>query len=350
MLRVLVIENVPPSNQESWWKKYVRQCNDVIIDTLNVWPPNEGILDFMYDKKNELLKLIRIAVLLYRQMKKNKYNIIITIQGGRETFLLSLYQTILRKKRPAHVVIDFIMREKQKTLKSKIKYSFMKFCLSSVTLVICSCSSEVDYYETVFNWRKGKAVFIPLYIRPMFLNVDIAEGEYIFSAGRTFRDYGTLLKAVAGLPEKVVIVAGRKNFENVTASIPENVKIIRDIPLVEYAKLLAKAKFVVLPLQERKISVGQQVLLESMALGKAVIATSVGGIVDYVVDGTAGLLVKPHDYMDLRRKISLLIEKPDLRASMGQAAKEKIKKNHQVQHYINTLCSVLKSHGFFNNA
>ncbi len=67
-----------------------------------------------------------------------------------------------------------------------------------------------------------------------------------------------------------------------------------------------------------------RVLLEAMALGKPVVATRVGGIVDVVEDGETGILVRPGDPGDLARAIITLLEDENLARRMGEAGKERV--------------------------
>jgi glycosyltransferase involved in cell wall biosynthesis len=67
-----------------------------------------------------------------------------------------------------------------------------------------------------------------------------------------------------------------------------------------------------------------RVLLEAMVLGKPVVATRVGGIVDVVDEGINGMLVPPGDVGALAEAISRLLLDESLRQKMGEAAKEKI--------------------------
>jgi glycosyltransferase involved in cell wall biosynthesis len=60
------------------------------------------------------------------------------------------------------------------------------------------------------------------------------------------------------------------------------------------------------------------VLLEGMSMRKPVVASSTGGIPEIVVDGKTGFLVPPGDAATLAEKITLLLENPDLRGSMGE--------------------------------
>jgi glycosyltransferase involved in cell wall biosynthesis len=63
------------------------------------------------------------------------------------------------------------------------------------------------------------------------------------------------------------------------------------------------------------------VLLEAGLLGRAVVATRVGGVSECVLDGTTGLLVEAGDKDGLARALSELLQRPDLRCRFGSAAR-----------------------------
>ena len=62
-------------------------------------------------------------------------------------------------------------------------------------------------------------------------------------------------------------------------------------------------------------------LLEAMALGKAVVATRVGGIPDVIADGESGLLVAPGDPKAFASALRRLITDTRLREAIGQRAR-----------------------------
>lgn len=64
-------------------------------------------------------------------------------------------------------------------------------------------------------------------------------------------------------------------------------------------------------------------LLEAMALGVPVVATSVGGTPEVVEDGVQGFLVPPGDPRALAQRIELLLGDPRLRDRAGAAARER---------------------------
>jgi len=64
--------------------------------------------------------------------------------------------------------------------------------------------------------------------------------------------------------------------------------------------------------------------LEAFALGKAVVASRVGGLREFIQDGENGFLVTTGDVQTIAEKITILIKDPELRESMGKAARAKV--------------------------
>lgn len=65
-------------------------------------------------------------------------------------------------------------------------------------------------------------------------------------------------------------------------------------------------------------------LLEAMAMGLPIVASSVDGICEVIEDGKTGLLVPPRDPKALSRRILELILDPAARARLGEAARKAI--------------------------
>jgi glycosyltransferase involved in cell wall biosynthesis len=84
---------------------------------------------------------------------------------------------------------------------------------------------------------------------------------------------------------------------------------------------LRRAAVVVFPSRREGFPVA---CAEAMAHGRAVVATSVGGLPDMVVDGETGLLVPPGDPAALRAALDRLLADADLRRRLGAAARERI--------------------------
>ncbi|HAL61297.1 MAG TPA: hypothetical protein DCP08_02695 [Chloroflexi bacterium] len=65
-------------------------------------------------------------------------------------------------------------------------------------------------------------------------------------------------------------------------------------------------------------------LLEALALGKAVVATRVGGVPEVIIEGQTGLLVPPKEPQRLAEKVVWLLEKPEEAAKMGERGRVRV--------------------------
>jgi glycosyltransferase involved in cell wall biosynthesis len=71
-------------------------------------------------------------------------------------------------------------------------------------------------------------------------------------------------------------------------------------------------------------------LLEAMAAAKPVVATRVGEAPHMIEDGADGYLVEPRDVDGMTAALRRLINAPDLRIRLGEAAREKMSKSYSV--------------------
>ena len=76
------------------------------------------------------------------------------------------------------------------------------------------------------------------------------------------------------------------------------------------------------------------VVLEAMAAGKPVVATSVGGTPEAVVDGETGLLVPPRNPEALATAILRLLGNSELRTRMGHAGRERVLNHFSMQRMV----------------
>lgn len=83
-------------------------------------------------------------------------------------------------------------------------------------------------------------------------------------------------------------------------------------------------------------------ILEYMALGKPVIATSGGGTCEILEDNVTGFLVSQSNPIELAEKVELLLNDPQLRLQMGNNGKERIKKAFLIDKMASEYISVYK--------
>ena len=73
-------------------------------------------------------------------------------------------------------------------------------------------------------------------------------------------------------------------------------------------------------------------VLEAMAAGKPVVATSVGETPFIVEDGADGLLAQCRDVEGMAQAIARLVRDASLRQALGEAAARKVARQFTVQH------------------
>lgn len=101
--------------------------------------------------------------------------------------------------------------------------------------------------------------------------------------------------------------------------------------------LLRDADIVVLPSYSEGVP---RSLVEAMAAGRPVVASRVGGIPSLVEDGVTGILIEPGDGEGLARALLKLAEDPEMRRTIGNAARQYVRRHHDFAQHI----ALLKRH------
>jgi glycosyltransferase involved in cell wall biosynthesis len=103
--------------------------------------------------------------------------------------------------------------------------------------------------------------------------------------------------------------------------VADQVRFLGFLELEAVRELLNGCTFFVLPSRSEPFGI---VLLEAMAVGKAVIATRVGGIPEFVTDGANGVLVEPDDPQALAEALCRMATDSALRERLGKAGKDTV--------------------------
>jgi glycosyltransferase involved in cell wall biosynthesis len=104
-------------------------------------------------------------------------------------------------------------------------------------------------------------------------------------------------------------------------SLTARVRFVGRLPNSEVASLLSELDIFAMPSRREEWGVAAA---EASASGLPVVATTVGGIPEIVVDGETGLLVPPEDPAALARALERLIADPGLRSRLGTAGRRRI--------------------------
>ena len=164
--------------------------------------------------------------------------------------------------------------------------------------------------------------FIPLGVAPKVFELvtPLSSTPSVFSGGGAERDYPTLIRAVRdGAYSVEVITFSQRNLEG--EMLPVNMRARYSLPFVDFLKVMASAWVVVLPLRRTERSAGQATLVYAQAMGKAVIASDIPGVRDYITHDVNGLLVPPADPVRLQHAISRVLSDTSLRTRLESKAR-----------------------------
>lgn len=297
-----------------------------------------GLVDIKLPKLIELLFESSALYPFFNVVKifflRKRYDVIIngSLRTGQ---MLALLRKILGLSTPRQIILELMLDEEQETFLWKIKRRIQQFIFSKTDLIFVSSKSEVKTYSERLRLPEDKIRFIPFHTNIVEPRIVQGKGNYLFSAGKTGRDFDVLIQAVRNLDCEVVIVSDQNNTQGI--EIPSNVKLLLDIPYSKYLELLFDCRAVIVPLKRLVKSTGQVVILEAMALGKPVIATETVGTVDYIRSGINGILVPPDDPECLNTAISRLLTDPAFCRYLSENALQTVKEFHTFEIYVDTI-------------
>jgi glycosyltransferase involved in cell wall biosynthesis len=248
---------------------------------------------------------------------------------------------------------------------------------TSIRAIVSGSRAQLDYAAERLRVPRSKLHFVPWPVDDRFWRpAETAAERMICAVGWEARDYGTLLKAARHLDVDVRLAIGshvlswdgnagtgdvdghgrltmlhgtvgyrryRIWMREVEATgFPPNVSVDRQMAPVDLRDLYQRAQLVVVPLHDVDSDCGITVVIEAMAMGKAVIVTRTRGQVDVFEDGIHGLYVPPHDPDALGTAIDRLLRNPAEADRMGRAARELALRRHALDGYVEQLATFLK--------
>ncbi len=188
---------------------------------------------------------------------------------------------------------------------------------SSDTVTTVSKALEYDLFKITPNLSAVQTLYAGIDIDSI-MNIPYIENyrNYIISMRRLIPSKGidTLILAFNEIrdiyPEMILVIAGEgseeQNLKNLVTrlNLEERVYFIGTVSFDSAISLLKGAICTVVPSLSEG---GGLVNVEAQAVSCPVIATSVGGIPEYIQDNVSGLLFKPGDYIMLAEKIKMIM-------------------------------------------
>lgn len=190
--------------------------------------------------------------------------------------------------------------------------------------IVCFSRAECEEYAGLLRLPQERFVFLPTpWLADEQETTEQDEG-YILALGQSNRDYGTLLRAVAGTDLRVTVVAGDASVLG-GEEAPPNVLVRYNTGHHETNELISQATMHCVPLHETGYSAGQTVLLRAMARGKVVVVSDTPGVRDYVRDNETAVLVPPGDAKALQDALQRLWNDDAERRRIGKQAARSVR-------------------------
>lgn len=158
-------------------------------------------------------------------------------------------------------------------------------------------------------------------------------GDYILFAGRIAEEKGifTLLRALKEAPMVPCRIAGTGPEEGAAHRLArdldlKNAEFLGFVPQPQLMHVMGASRALVLPSEWYEN--GPMAGLESLALARPVVASTIGGIPEMVHAGVTGLLFPPGDAAELASCLRRVMEDPDEARRMGAAGRNLVETSY----------------------
>lgn len=257
-----------------------------------------------------------------------KFDLVIAYEP-RIGFFYGFLRKILKIGKP--MILFQVILPEYKTFVGKIKFAFEKFSVGGLDILIVNSSFEKDLNKKRFG--VDKFTFIPLHADPEnIFTYSSREDDFIFTGGGAERDFSTLINVAQEINKKFTVITFSKSLLS-NLKIPENVSLYYKVPQEKFIRTMAKAKIVVIPLLPTRKAAGQYMLLQAMALGKAIVISDNPSLRNYVENGKQAILVPPEDPKALKSAIFKLLKDPLLRRTLGRNARLRVREKSSFAKY-----------------
>lgn len=177
----------------------------------------------------------------------------------------------------------------------------------------------------------------------------LSVGRLVYQKGHEFLISATA-RVLQRYPHAKAVICGDGNLHQALEAQIARLRLGESVLLLgnrtDIDRYLSSANIFVLPSRWEGLPVS---LLEAMGMGLPVVATRVEGVEEVVQHGVQGLLVPPEDSDALAASLEELIGQPDLRNSMGMAARHRIEECYTAdimcEKYLHLMLQLMASHG-----
>ena len=276
--------------------------------------------------------------------RRRDLDVVIT-DGEQVGYPLALMMGIGGRRGLRHIMIGHRLTSRSKVLGAKRLGLF-----NTIDEVLLYSSKQVELTRDLIGVPDAKIRLIDFMVDTEFFSpqgVAPPPGRPLIStAGREFRDYPTMLDAVAGLDADVVVASAspwskRDDNAGSAGQIPDNVTVTK-LTQAELRDMIDRSTLVVVPVLETDFQAGITTILEGMAMGKAVVVSHTTGQTDVIIDGENGRYVEPGDASSMRLVIEELLADPEQVQRLGTQAREDAVSRMDVRSYASVFAEAVE--------
>lgn len=255
------------------------------------------------------------AIMLLR--RRRGFDVVLTM-GARASFAYGLLCLMTGSRSKQILTEYFIDAHRRGHPFWHIKHTIYRAIARRAIGILTNSSVEIDTISARLDIPRDRLRFVPLNTNIQDPRASETDDGFVLAAGRTLRDYETLLRAAPQINKPITIICGFNDLEE--SEMPANVTLMYEVSREFYLDQVRRCTLVALPLLDTERSTGQVVMLEAMALGKPVVTTRSPGTVDYIRDGENGRLVPVGDADALAAAVNALLADPSRARAIANAA------------------------------
>lgn len=266
-------------------------------------------------RKYLVLNTVYLLVILHKKLVS--YDVIVLTSSAYFNLLFLKSLGLFRRQRFIILNLDLTILLKKCRDKPFSKWLLLR-TIKQAERIICLSKAQLTYLEEA-GLPSERLIFIPLGVDNHFYKALSSRGEFVLTVGRDVgRDFVTFFEAVKTINYQVVVICSPKNVEGLMDKVPPNVTILFDLPYEELRTYYEKALCFVISTKPDTYLVGsdcpgQTAILDTMAYGRAVIATDNPWFDGYFKEGKHIITVPPEDPQALAQAVTRLITNDVLR-------------------------------------
>ena len=270
-----------------------------------------------------------------------RYDAVFT-DGEHLGLLLSMVTASVGPRRPHLMLAHHLTSKRKERLTSSLRGP------RGATRIVVHSQRQLELIVAELGIPEHKMALVPYHADTDFWHpMPVREEALVVAAGREHRDYATLAAALGELPVAVFIAAGSAySPQSTTSTWPATWPPNFSVEVADYRRLrdlYARASVVVVPLVETDFQAGITVVLEAMAMGKAVVVTDTSGRSEAVEHGRTGLVVPNGDAAAMKTAVQGLLDRPEERARLGANAREMVVGRYSLGEYAAALAGHMRA-------